>query len=93
MDYTKLLGEKTLNSSGHVIDARSVFSAWILEWDPEKKAEMPSSLTSYYIQLADIDTMDWELALIQTFKRAIGQLKEEADPKHNLVYYVPRGYL
>jgi Niemann-Pick C1 protein len=66
-NYTDYLGEVTLNSTGHVIGAKSIRNSWLATFDPSKKAVdskdvLKSGIT---LNLADPFTMEYELQLIE----------------------------
>jgi Niemann-Pick C1 protein len=90
-NFTNYLGEKTFNSTGHVIGARTVRSIWLTKFNPHD-IEPTRKLTGFEIDLVDAFTMDYEAELIKLL-RAWAKETEEKKNGHKLYINVARSFI
>jgi hypothetical protein len=75
-DYTSYLGDKSFNSTGHVIGARSIRSVYLTTFDPDLIAESEQTV-GIELETADPFTMAWELELIDALLALSDEYDEE----------------
>ena len=67
-DYTSYLGQVTYNTSGQVVNAKSIRSIWLEQFDPENIPKS-SKLFGFEIHPADPFTISYEKEVLKVMKR------------------------
>ena len=81
-DFTDYLGDKKLNATGHIVEAKAMRSIMLATYDVDKVAES-KTIFGVEFDAADPFTMAWEANLVDSLTAAKAEMAAEGSPRHS----------